>query len=123
MNNMGFDEWSAIVGIVVSIIGIVVGTIGAKSLSVANKTKNSINKVSGSTVNQAQNLTVNNGLDSYAVIKLAKDVTQEELKEIVKRIDSDIEKIKKIKDKPPNITYGYGPPTGGKDGDIYIQIK
>lgn len=84
---MGRNEWSTIINTGVGIIGIIVGIIGWKSLSSATKIKNSIKGVNNSTVQQAQTITVNNGLDTYAVIKLSQETTQEELTEIVKRIN------------------------------------
>jgi len=83
------SDWIGIVGILVGIIGIIVGCIGAKSLSIANKNTNKIGIIKNGTVNQAQ--VINNGLDSYAVIKIAKDTTQEELKEIASKIPQIIE--------------------------------
>lgn len=65
----------------VGIIGIIVGIIGWCSLSTATKI---VNKVKAKNIDQVQNAQViNNGLDSYAVIRLTRDTTKEELQKIV----------------------------------------
>ena len=66
-----------IVGAIVGIIGIIVGIIGLKNVTTAIKIKNSIK---ADTVQQAQ--IIHNGLDDYAVIRLSRETTQEELKKI-----------------------------------------
>ena len=63
----------------VGIIGIIVGIIGWRSLSAATKIKNTVN---AKNVQQAQ--IIHNGLDDYAVIRLTKETTQEELERILK---------------------------------------
>ena len=70
-----------IVGAVVGIIGIIVGLIGLKSVSTAIKIKNSIK---ADTVQQAQ--VIHNGLDDYAVIRLSRETTQEELKKVIESL-------------------------------------
>ena len=65
----------------VGIIGIIVGIIGWRSLSTATKI---VNKVKAKNIDQVQNAQViNNGLDSYAVSRLTRDTTKEELQKIV----------------------------------------
>lgn len=70
----------------VGVIGIVVGIIGWKSLSAAVKIRNNLNASGGSTIQQAQ--VISNGLDAYAVIRLSRDTTKEELQKIVNEIAS-----------------------------------
>lgn len=77
------------VNTLVGIIGIVVGIIGWKSLNAAIKIRNSLNASDSSTIQQAQIIT--NGLDSYAVIRLSRDTTREELQKVINEIkDSEI---------------------------------
>ncbi|HRY78581.1 MAG TPA: hypothetical protein P5154_07455, partial [Candidatus Izemoplasmatales bacterium] len=78
---MQFGEWLGVIGIMVGLIGIVVGIIGGRSLSISRSMNNTIRNPKNSTVQQAQ--TINIGLDSYAVIKLSKETTQEELQSII----------------------------------------
>lgn len=68
----------------VGVIGIIVGIIGWKSLSAAVKIRNNLNASGGSTIQQAQ--VISNGLDTYAVIRLSRDTTKEELQKIVDEI-------------------------------------
>ena len=67
----------------IGIIGIVVGIIGWRSLSAATKI---VNKVEAKNIDQVQNAQVinnTNGLDSYAVIRLTRDTTKDELHRII----------------------------------------
>ena len=67
----------------IGIIGIVVGIIGWRSLSAATKI---VNKVEAKNIDQVQNAQVinnTNGLDSYAVIRLIRDTTKDELQRII----------------------------------------
>ena len=67
----------------IGIIGIVVGIIGWRSLSAATKI---VNKVEAKNIDQVQNAKVinnTNGLDSYAVIRLTRDTTKDELQRII----------------------------------------
>lgn len=121
---MGFGEWSTIINTSIGIIGIIVGIIGWKSLSSAIKIRNIIKNIQNSTVQQAQTIKVNNGLDTYAVIKLSQETTQEELTEIVKRInetDTKISLVEKKVDSQPRIHVGPKEPEEAKEGDILIQ--
>lgn len=123
---MGFNEISTIINSVVGIIGIVVGVIGWKSLTAAVKIKNINKDIQNSTVNQAQTITVNNGLDTYAVIKISRETTQEELSEIIQRISNAEEVIKNTKDeidKSPHIYVGEEEPRNAKNNDIWISLK
>ena len=63
---------------VVGIVGIIVGIIGWKSLSTAIKINNTIK---ANTVQQAQ--IIHNGLDDYAVIRISREATKEELKKVI----------------------------------------
>ena len=71
-------NWVTLINTAVGIIGIIVGIIGWKSLSAATKIKNSIKTGDASNIQQAQ--VIHNGLDDYAVIRLSRETTQEELK-------------------------------------------
>lgn len=71
-----------IIGIIVGILGIVLSGIGIKCLMIANSNK--IQQVKDSNIQQAQ--IINNGLDTYAVIKLTKETTQEELENLIRRL-------------------------------------
>lgn len=70
-----------IVGVIVSVIGIVVGIIGLYNVTTAIKIKNSIK---ANTVQQAQ--IIHNGLDDYAVIRISRETTQEELKKSIEMV-------------------------------------
>ncbi len=72
-------EWVTWINTGVGVIGIIVGIIGWKSLSAATRIKNTIK---AENVQQAQ--IIHNGLDDYAVIRLTKETTQEELERILK---------------------------------------
>ena len=81
-------DWVTWINTVVGVVGIVVGIIGWRSLSAATKIKNSIK---ANTVQQAQ--VINNGLDAYAVIRLSKETTQEELVSIVEALELTSNKV------------------------------
>ena len=96
---LGTSDYITIIGIFVGIIGIVIGIIGLYNISYAKKI---INKVtlensSGNIINQAE--VIYNGLESYAVIKLSRETTKEELCEIINRID----RMQKDIDEAPNV--------------------
>ena len=78
-------DWTTWINTGVGIVGIIVGIIGWKSLSAATKINNKVKAEGNSTIQQAQ--TINNGLDSYAVIRLSKDATQEELLRLISEIN------------------------------------
>jgi len=68
---------------------------------------------------------INNGMDSYAVIKLSRETTQEELKTVIEQIIEAKSKINNIEEKVnsiPKIISGTEPPDNsiGNDGDIYL---
>lgn len=77
-------DWVTWVNTLVGIVGIVVGIIGWKSLSAATKIKNSARADNNSAIQQAQ--IINNGIDSYAVIRLSRETTQEELQKLIDRL-------------------------------------
>ena len=85
-----------IINTVVGIIGIIVGVIGWKSLSTAIKIKN---EIKANTVQQAQ--IINNGMDSFAVIKLTEETTKQELVKIIEEIQLKMDK--KIEDSKVEI--------------------
>ena len=122
---MSFSDIIGIAGLVVGIIGVVVGIIGCLNLSTANKLK--AKEINNSTVNQAETLIVHNGLDCYAVVKLAQDTTKEELNEMTKALSAttlDLAKLREEIDKMPKIYYGKEPPPDNlRNGDTYIQYE
>ena len=85
-------DWVTWINTLVGVVGIVVGIIGWRSLSAATKIKNSIK---ANTVQQAQ--VINNGLDAYAVIRLSKETTQEELISIVKALELTSNKVDEVR--------------------------
>ena len=129
-------DWVTWINTGVGVIGIVVGIIGWKSLSNATKIKNSIK---ANTVQQAQ--VIHNGLDAYAVIRLSRETTQEELKKVIdtiqmpvwEEIDSlvtakndtneELQRLKNEVDSIPKIHVGTGEPENLKNGDIWLQIE
>ena len=132
-------EWVTWINTGVGIIGIVVGIIGWKSLSTATKIKNTIKADKAATVQQAQ--VINNGLDSYAVIRLTRETTKEELQkaiadlqplvwedlddmsEIVNATNEQVKELTGRIDKMPNIHVGKEPPEHLKNGDIWFSIE
>ena len=132
-------EWVTWINTGVGIIGIVVGIIGWKSLSTATKIKNTIKADKAATVQQAQ--VINNGLDSYAVIRLTRETTKEELHKAIadlqplvwedlddmsEKVNATNEQVKELTgriDKMPNIHVGKEPPEHLKNGDIWFSIE
>lgn len=132
-------EWVTWINTGVGIIGIVVGIIGWKSLSTATKIKNTIKADKAATVQQAQ--VINNGLDSYAVIRLTRETTKEELQKAIadlqplvwedlddmsEKVNATNEQVKELTgkiDKMPNIHVGKEPPEHLKNGDIWFSIE
>ena len=132
-------EWVTWINTGVGIIGIVVGIIGWKSLSTATKIKNTIKADKAATVQQAQVIT--NGLDSYAVIRLTRETTKEELQKAIadlqplvwedlddmsEKVNATNEQVKELTgriDKMPNIHVGKEPPEHLKNGDIWFSIE
>lgn len=92
-------DWVTWINTGVGVIGIIVGIIGLKSLSMAIKIKNSAKANKGGTVQQAQ--VIHNGLDSYAVIKLSREITQEEMQKVIEKINELREEVSSI----PRIEY------------------
>ena len=132
-------EWVTWINTGVGIIGIVVGIIGWKSLSTATKIKNTIKADKAATVQQAQ--VINNGLDSYAVIRLTRETTKEELQKAIadlqplvwedlddmsEKVNATNEQVKELTgriDKMPNLHVGKEPPEHLKNGDIWFSIE
>lgn len=127
---MDFVTW---INTAVGAIGIIVGIIGWKSLSAATKIKN---RIKADTVQQAQ--IIHNGLDDYAVIRLSRETTKEELERIILEMQpvtkneiSEIqeksnERITQLEtkvDSIPNVYVGKDPPAESKDGDIWFQVE
>jgi hypothetical protein len=123
---MNWAEIIGVIGSIASIIGIVVGVIGCLCLSKANKIN--ARSIEASTINQAENIiTINNNLDTYALIKIAKDITKEELSSIVERLSVTAENISrvdaKLNDMPKIYSGTEPPPKYLKTGDIYLQYE
>ena len=119
---MDTQDVCAIINTVVGIIGIIVGIIGGKALSAANKNRSKIKNANNSTIQQAQ--IINNGLDSYAVIKLSQETTQEELANIIERINNAERKLDETVnniENSPKIFTRKDSPENPKEGDIWIQ--
>lgn len=132
-------EWVTWINTGVGIIGIVVGIIGWESLSTATKIKNTIKADKAATVQQAQ--VINNGLDSYAVIRLTRETTKEELQKAIadlqplvwedlddmsEKVNATNEQVKELTgriDKMPNIHVGKEPPEHLKNGDMWFSIE
>lgn len=128
-----------VVGIIVGIIGAIIGIIGWKSLATATKISNRAKANNGSTVQQAQ--IIHNGLDDYAVIRLSKETTQEELQRLVASLQlvtekeikelgneitdvtKDIRKLNETVNSMPRIHIGKEPPQNVKNGDIWFDIR
>lgn len=120
---MGLSELLAVIGIIVGLIGVIVGLVGIYSLSITNKGKIRNRDVNNSSIQQGT--IINNGLDSYAVIKLTKDITKEELESVIKKLnkqDNEIESIKDTVSKQPRFHVGTEEPKDAKDGDIWFEI-
>ena len=99
---MTLSDIIGIISLIVGVVGAVVGIIGCFCLTKANKLK--AKNVHDSTINQAETLIVNNGMDSYAVIKLAAETTKEELNGITDTLSAttlDVEKLRLEIDKMP----------------------
>ena len=128
-----------VVGIIVGIIGAIIGIIGWKSLATATKISNRAKANNGSTVQQAQ--IIHNGLDDYAVIRLSKETTQEELQRLVASLQlvtekeikelgneitdvtKDMRKLNETVNSMPRIHIGKEPPQNMKNGDIWFDIR
>lgn len=87
-------DWVTWINTAVGIIGIIVGVIGWKSLSTATKIKNVAKADNNATIQQAN--VIHNGLDAYAVIKLSREIPQEELKIVFEEINKLREKVDSI---------------------------
>ena len=102
-------DWVTWINTSVGVVGIVVGIIGWRSLSAATKIKNSIK---ANTVQQAQ--VINNGLDSYAVIRLSRETTKEELVSIVESLELTSHKIDELKEDMKVLDILLGHDDGGE---------
>ena len=116
-----------IVNSVVGGAGLIVGIIGCKCLAKANKL--SAREIHNSSINQAETLIVQNGLDNYAVIKLAQDTTKEELKTMVENLNATMMRLEDMKtqieelEARPKIVVGKEPPADLRNHDLYIEIE
>lgn len=90
-------DWTTWINTIVGVIGIIVGVIGWRNLSAAMKVKNS---VKADTVQQAQ--IIQNGLDAYAVVRLSRETTQEELKRVIETLQPQWEELNDLVDKKVN---------------------
>lgn len=122
-------DWVTWINTGVGVIGIVVGIIGWKSLTTATKINNKAKADNGASIQQAQ--TINNGLDSYAVIRLSKDTTQEELVRLVKElnvaskndVNDAISELEEKVDALPRIHVGPTEPHNFRNGDLWVDIS
>ena len=133
-------DWVTWINTAVGIIGIIVGIIGWKSLTTATKINNTAEASSGASIQQAQ--TINNGLDSYAVIRLSKDTTQDELIRLIKEINlaskNDVESAIEVQVSPakkqiteleekidalPKIHVGPTAPPNFRTGDFWLDTS
>lgn len=131
-----------IVGIIVGVIGAVVGIIGWNSLKAATEINNRAKAGKGSTINQGN--TYNYGVGEDTVRLIAKDMTKEEMCQLIIRlvpIYTDDENcignrlrkgtvvaddFDKIINEIPTTYYGKNPPPGYpqlKDGSIWWNIE
>ena len=122
---MSLSEWVGIVGVVVSIIGIIVGVIGAKSLNKANQITAAT--ISGSTLTQGENVTIiNQGSDTYAIMKIAKDVTQAEIAAVMQKLGDVKREINNVKNDVNSMTrihVGKEKPANMRNGDLWFEVK
>ena len=119
---MSFSDIVGLASLVVGIVGVVVGIIGCLNLSKANKIK--AKGIQNSTINQAETMIVQNGMDCYAVIKLAQDTTKEELKGITDTLSAttlDLKELRREIDAMHKIHIGREIPLDMKEGDLYFQ--
>ena len=122
-------DWVTWINTGVGVIGIIVGIIGWKSLTTATKIKNKAKADNGASIQQAQ--TINNGMDSYAVIRLSKDTTQEELVRLVKEINlaskndvnNAISELEEKVDALPRIHVGPTEPENFRNGDLWLDTS
>ena len=77
-------EWVTWLNTIVGIIGIIVGIIGCKNLSMAIKINNTIKADNGATVYNAD--TINQGVSENTVRLIAKDLTKEEMCQLIIRL-------------------------------------
>ena len=129
---------TGIIGSIVGIIGTIVGIIGAKCLSQAVKIKNNAKAGDNSHIQQAQIMNI--GMDSYAVIRLSRETTKEELEKLIanihpvvweelddavtekmKKTNDDVSRLNERLDKMPKIHVGAEEPADSKEGDIWFK--
>ena len=115
---MSISDVIGIINSIVGICGVVLGGIGIKCIMVANSNK--IQQVKDSNIQQAQ--IIHNGLDSYAIIKLTKGTTQEELRELVKRI-SETEKAIESQPQIHIISKNDKNTEHIKPGDLIFEVR
>lgn len=125
MNNMTIvDIINMIIGISGVIVGIIGVIVGGRALSKVNKLE--AKEIINSNINQAENITiVNLGSDTYAIMKIAKDITQKELTKVVERmteIDHRVADIKAEQESMPRIHVGKEPPPENRKGDFWFHI-
>ena len=105
----------------------------------SNKIQKHYQADKAATVQQAQ--VINNGLDSYAVIRFTRETTKEELQKAIadlqplvwedlddmsEKVNATNEQVKELTgriDKMPNIHVGKEPPEHLKNGDIWFSIE
>lgn len=120
---MTFSDIIGLISLIVGVVGVVVGIIGCSNLAKANKLK--VKELNGSTINQAETLIVHNGMDTFAVIKLARETTKEELSKLTDTLSAttlDLEKLRKEIDTIPRFYMGKERPENMKEGDIFFHV-
>ena len=121
---MSFSDVVGIISLIVGVVGVVVGIIGCCCLTKANKLK--AKEIHDSTINQAETLIVHNGMDSYAVIKLATETTKEELKGIADTLSATTLDLKKLRSEIEGMSkthIGKELPQSIKNGDLFGLIS
>ncbi len=111
-----------VIDLLLGIIGIIGAIIGVFNLVVYNKFKNYTKGNNSGIINQAQ--VINNGLDSYAIIKLTREITQEQLEDIVQNLKNTEKGLNDVKEQisqMPRIFTGPEKPKDPKEGDIWLK--
>ena len=120
---MGLSEWIGVIGIISTVIGIIVGIIGWRSLNKANNL--TAQNIGHSQVNQGENITIiNNGANTYSIMKIARDITNEELSDVIKMMNSMKEEVHAVRGEissMPRFHVGTTPPPNAKEGDIWFH--
>ena len=118
--------WHSLIMDIISLVIAVFSMIFSVGLGVyVHITRNENNNCSG-TINQAKTIIVKEGLDTYAVVKIAKDVTEQELREVVDVLSAtvlDVQELSRAMELLPKIHIGKDFPKDAKDGDIFLCVE